>query len=256
MIISKEKVIEGLRQLLQEQQIVRSLVPYNNIEDLDLDLVDSSTYFAWRTKVLTFIRVTKLDIPDIVNRIESLDKESYDNCEEIGKQIKSLIDFLEQDIITISVSENFHWNSELENIFNRFHVISRQLRTRYKQRSTLDIKDEYDVQDLLHALLLLHFNDVRTEEWTPSYAGGCVRVDFLLKDYQTFIEVKKTRQSMTEKELGEQLIIDCEKYKSHPDCKKLYCFVYDPEGFLGNPIGIKNDLEKAHEGFIKVYIKP
>ena len=102
----------------------------------------------------------------------------------------------------------------------------------------------------------LHFDDVRAEEWTPSYAGSSVRVDFLLKDYQTFIEVKKTRPTMTERELGEQLIVDCEKYKSHQDCKTLYCFVYDPEGYLGNPIGIKNDLEKAHEGFIKVFIIP
>lgn len=250
MIISKEKTIEELRQLLQERQEVRGSVHYTG----NLDLVDSSSYFAWRTKLLVFIRATKLDIPDIVTRIESLDKESYDNCEEIGKQIESLIYFLEQNIITISATENANWNSELENIFNKFHVIARQLRTRYNHRNTLEIQDEYDVQDLLHALLLLHFDDVRAEEWTPSNAGGCARVDFLLKDYQTFIEVKKTRQSMTEKELGEQLIVDCEKYRSHPDCKKLYCFVYDPERYLGNPIGIRNDLEKAHKGFIKVFI--
>ena len=188
MIISKEKTIEELRQLLQERQEVRGSVHYTG----NLDLVDSSSYFAWRTKLLVFIRATKLDIPDIVTRIESLDKESYDNCEEIGKQIESLIYFLEQNIITISATENANWNSELENIFNKFHVIARQLRTRYNHRNTLEIQDEYDVQDLLHALLLLHFDDVRAEEWTPSNAGGCARVDFLLKDYQTFIEVKKT----------------------------------------------------------------
>ena len=47
-----------------------------------------------------------------------------------------------------------------------------------------------------------------------------------------------------------------EKYKTHPDCKRLYCFVYDPEGLLGNPAGIKNDLESAHKDFLKVFIKP
>ncbi len=61
---------------------------------------------------------------------------------------------------------------------------------------------------------------------------------------------------MTVKDLGEQLIIDREKYRSHPDCKKLYCFVYDPDGYLGNPVGIKRDLESGNEDFLKVFIEP
>ena len=81
-------------------------------------------------------------------------------------------------------------------------------------------------------------------------------MDFLLKDLQTVIEVKKTHSSMTPKELGEELIIDIEKYKSHPDCKQLYCFVYDPDGFLGNPNAIKNDLETSHKDFVKIFIRP
>ena len=81
-------------------------------------------------------------------------------------------------------------------------------------------------------------------------------MDFLLKDVGIVIEVKKTRMSMTAKTLGEELLIDREKYKVHPDCKKLYCFVYDPEGLLGNPVGIKRDLEKGTEDFIKVFIRP
>lgn len=81
-------------------------------------------------------------------------------------------------------------------------------------------------------------------------------MDFLLKDFGIVIEVKKTRESMTAKDLGEQLIIDREKYKTHPDCRKIYCFVYDPQGYLGNPIGIKRDLEKGNEDYIKVFIRP
>ena len=52
------------------------------------------------------------------------------------------------------------------NIFERFHQVSRQLRSRYDGRETLFINDEYDVQDLLHSLLHLHFDDIRPEEWT------------------------------------------------------------------------------------------
>jgi hypothetical protein len=81
--------------------------------------------------------------------------------------------------------------SIVENICNRFHLVCRRLRTRYSDRPTIEIEDEYDVQDLLHALLHLHFDDIRREEWTPSYAGGSSRVDFLLKSEQIVIEVKK-----------------------------------------------------------------
>ncbi|MCZ8227650.1 MAG: hypothetical protein O9249_00855, partial [Burkholderiaceae bacterium] len=60
---------------------------------------------------------------------------------------------------------------ELDQTILRFHAVAVQLRDRYSGRPTLDVNDEYDVQDLMHALLRLHFDDVRPEEWVPSYAG-------------------------------------------------------------------------------------
>lgn len=36
----------------------------------------------------------------------------------------------------------------VELICSRFHLVARQLNSRYDDRSTLEIKDEYDVQDL------------------------------------------------------------------------------------------------------------
>jgi REase_DpnII-MboI len=56
----------------------------------------------------------------------------------------------------------------------------------------LAITDEYDVQDHLHALLRLHFDDVREEEWTPSYGGARARMDFLLKRERKVVETKMT----------------------------------------------------------------
>ena len=70
------------------------------------------------------------------------------------------------------------------------------------------------------------------------------------------IEVKKTRRGLDDKELGDQLIIDVDRYKVHADCERLVCFVYDPEGRIGNPNGIMAGLNKQHEGFATVYIYP
>src|SRR6266851_4668899 len=68
----------------------------------------------------------------------------------------------------------------LERILGRFHQVAKQLQKRHAGKDTLRIMDEYDVQDLLHALLKIDFNDIRAEEWTPSYAGKSARMDFLL----------------------------------------------------------------------------
>lgn len=141
--------------------------------------------------------------------------------------------------------------SLIEQICLRFHSMARQLRARHKGRPTLEIEDEYDVQDLLHGALKLHFDDIRPEEWTPSYAGGSSRVDFLLKQEQIIIEVKKTRSSLSTADLGAQILVDIARYEHHPDCKLLICFVYDPEGRIGNPVGLERDLE-AHNGKLKV----
>ena len=143
----------------------------------------------------------------------------------------------------------------IEKLISKFHVVTRQLRQRYENRPTLDVGDEYDVQDLFHALLKIYFDDIRPEEWTPSYAGGSSRMDFLLKTEKTVIEIKKTRARLGAKEIGEQLATDILKYRAHPDCKMLICFVYDPEERIVNPFGIEKDLSQQFgEMNVRVYI--
>jgi hypothetical protein len=111
----------------------------------------------------------------------------------------------------------------------------------------VSIPDKYDVQDLLHALLRGLFDDVRSEEHTPSYAGGASRMDFLLKSEQIVIETKFASESLHDKQLGEELIVDIKRYQAHPDCRRLICFIYDPLGNLKNPPGLEADLSRVHE---------
>jgi hypothetical protein len=139
-------------------------------------------------------------------------------------------------------------------ILDRFHVAALRLAKRHADRPTLLIADEYDVQDLLHALLTLAFDDIRPEEWTPSYAGSCARMDFLLKEELTVVEVKKTGSNLSAKAVGEQLLVDIAKYREHPDCKTLVCFVYDPEHRIGNPVGLQRDLELQTSDGLQVVV--
>jgi hypothetical protein len=145
----------------------------------------------------------------------------------------------------------------VERICNRIALVIRQLRIRHDGRPAHDVEDEYDLQDLLHALLHLFFDDVRAEECTPSYAGKAARMDFLLKEASIVIEAKMTRKGLGAKEVGEQLIVDIARYKSHPSCKALYCLVYDPEHRVANPRGLETDLSKKSDGLdVKVFIVP
>lgn len=145
----------------------------------------------------------------------------------------------------------------VERICSRIPLIIRQLRDRYDGRPTLKVDDEYDLQDLLHGLLHLFFDDVRPEEHTPSYAGKATRMDFLLKNESIVIESKMTRPGLGAKEVGEQLIIDIAHYKSHPDCKTLFCLVYDPDHRVDNPRGLENDLSKKTDGMaVRVFVVP
>src|ERR1700691_447351 len=133
----------------------------------------------------------------------------------------------------------------LERVLRRFHRTARQLKHRHDNRPPFSILDEYDVQDLLNAILRGLFDDVRSEEYTPSYAGGASRMDFLLKSERIAIETNFASEALKDKLLGEQLIVDIRRYQSHPDCLKLVCFVYDPQGNVKNPAGLEADLSRV-----------
>lgn len=145
----------------------------------------------------------------------------------------------------------------IEQLCTRFHLVARQLTERHAKRDTLAIADEYDVQDLFHALLHIDFDDIRPEEYTPSYAGKATRMDFLLPEEKLVVEVKKTRGGLGAGEVGTQLIEDIARYKTHPDCSTLICFVYDPDGHIKNPRGFERDLNSADDGLVvRVLVTP
>ena len=117
---------------------------------------------------------------------------------------------------------------------------------RRKGAQKLQFSNEYDVQDLLHALLRPWVADIRPEEYTPSYAGSSTRMDFLLPGYGIVIEMKFVRDRSHGKEIGEELQIDIGHYRKHPGCRELWCVIYDPESLLTNSQGLVSDLKGEH----------
>lgn len=133
----------------------------------------------------------------------------------------------------------------IKEIARKFLDVSRQLGRRHGNRPAMQFVDEYDDQDLLHALLKMFFDDIRREEHTPSYAGSSSRIDFVLPEIGIAIELKHIRNGLKEGELGKQLIEDKARYSKHPDVLHLLCIVFDHEGQLPNPHGIERDLTVA-----------
>lgn len=136
----------------------------------------------------------------------------------------------------------------LRKICSAFHRVTRQLRQRRDERPTLDVEDERDVIDLLHTLLCIEYTNIEAEEWTPTYANGATRTDLWLKEDGVVIIAKKTRQGVGVKALTHQVSVDFEQYGTHPECKLMFCFIYDPEGRIGHPKGLEADLTLNYNG--------
>ena len=224
--MNKEKALQGIEALIQDGNNV--LKTMRNSE-LGGTYVDSAIYNSWLAKAIGFLKLFLEDDNEFVKGLQKSHRNYYYEASTCVKIIENVKEYINKDFITFEQKNKVDIGDALNVIFSHFYKVARQLRCRYENRETLKIEDEYDVQDLLHALLLLYFDDVRAEEWTPSYAGKSSRMDFLLKNERVVIEVKKTRQGLADKELGDQLIIDVDRYKVHPDCKRLICFVIADE---------------------------
>ena len=229
-----------------------------NRTKLEIDQTSLSAVTRWRTQALTALRSAFGPKHTYAVEFDQATTRPYlVECVLRGQGIlEGAASDLEAGYIDASPSSQDPVTT-IQRLCDRFRSVSGQLLQRREKRDTLKITDEYDVQDLLHALLRLFFDDVRPEEWTPSYAGKCSRVDFLLKPEKIILEVKKTRQGLADREVGDQLAIDIERYKTHPDCGMLICFVYDPDGIIANPAGLENDLSRDSDPFpVRVFVRP
>lgn len=210
-------------------QAIRNIV--HNIED---NYWDISVPTGYASPLLLLSALTGLrDLADrqlteterINNELKMPWYDVISYAHKINLEVREAIDHglsLSQDAVAVRSPPL----ERLKRLATRLPLVAGQLLHRRNEagapRPTLTINDEYDVQDLFHSILKLEFEDIRPEEWCPSYAGSSKRLDLLIKDASIVIEVKKTRASLKQKNIGEQLIIDIANYRSHQDCKHLF----------------------------------
>ncbi|WP_204373655.1 hypothetical protein [Stenotrophomonas maltophilia] len=197
------------------------------------------------------------EVDRIINELEVPWYDEISYAHKINLEVREAIDHglsLSRDAVAVCSQPL----ERLKRLATRLPMVAAQLLHRRNQdgmpRPTLAISDEYDVQDLFHSILKLEFDDIRAEEWCPSYAGSSKRLDLLIKEASIVVEVKKTRAGLGQKQVGEQLIIDIANYRNHRDCKHLFCLVWDSSKMISNPIGLQSDLESSNPGFVTVSI--
>lgn len=216
--------------------------------------VKSEAYIPWQAKAVMLLHEV---LPEHQQKKVRLLEEKTTNhtsiAEEWQAQLQGTLDAIERGIIVLDSTERAS-DVAIERILESFPDVVDSINRRHDGRKGFPINDEYDVQDLLRSLCLALCNDVRDEEAVPSFAGKNSRVDLFLKEESRFIEVKMARDSSHAKKLGEELSIDIPQYKKHPGCNHLFCFIYDPNRFVRNPIGLKSDLEQVDPGFVTVII--
>lgn len=138
----------------------------------------------------------------------------------------------------------------VERICRGFSEFLYPLAHRQRDRPPIVPEDEYDVQDLLHGLLRVFFDDVRPEDFASERAGARSRIDFVLKLERVVVEAKMTRARLGAAQIGEELIVDIERYRSHPDCDAIVALVYDPEKRIPNRRSLETDLSGERDGLI------
>lgn len=236
-----------------EELLLTRTNKYDSVMGVNKVYVDSAMYTVWVERARELIKDSYGYDSAFYSSFIKSEKGIFSSNHTVLIGLKPVFDAARRDLKYIGLDglksdvDEGHTLEFIIKTLERFPSFCRQLGQRHNERSTVDVNDEYDVQDLVHSILVMHFDDVRQEEGSPSHAGSSSRLDFLLKKEKIVIEVKKSRASLKAARLGEELIVDMERYSKHPDCDTLVCFVYDPDYFISNPKGVISDLERSSD---------
>lgn len=203
---------------------------------------------------------------------EYFNKLNASGLSEIAKEIRSLSGFNENKLSKVSTLENmkqsqvrvlnyienqiFFGSQVTENIgtlivkkiMNNFHLYCKSLYmdpihgncsdSIKNNLPKVEIKNEYDVQQLMYPLIRSVFPDARLEENEDS-GHHTIRKDIVIDSQDIVIELKCSRKSMNERSLSEEVASDIVHYSN----KYVFFYIYDKEKVIKNPISFKKTYE-------------
>jgi hypothetical protein len=136
--------------------------------------------------------------------------------------------------------------AQLEALLRRVPVVVRHLRSRHGDRPPFTVRDDFDLEDLLRALLAVPFDSFSLESRTPRYAIG-TRTDFRIERGRIALTTKRAPSGLNERQFAVQLAEDVAYYQARRDCRTLVAFLHDPEMLLREPSRLEAAWSKLHD---------
>lgn len=218
----EDKLIERFRRGdIKEQFFLSKIEPSLKnllIENLNIDLTNPFSVLV--NKLFGSNDISEKNINNALTSIinSDLDIHALLLLEDIENQL------LEVMFISKSSEE------VLRDIFYNFpNAVQKIIKDRRKGHPEFEIKDEYDVQDILYVIVKSFFPNMRDEDPIPKVGGKSTKIDLILREEKILIEVKMIKEKdSNETHFIEQLKVDFESYHKCIWLEKLFCFVYDP----------------------------
>lgn len=111
----------------------------------------------------------------------------------------------------------------------RLNHSAKVLNRRRKDKLPFEISDEYDVQDLLKAVLRAYFKYSVTEDPIGKLAGSSSRADFAIRELGVIIEAKYVHSPTEQDRITKQFAADVQSYSQWPYLEHFIYLVYGAE---------------------------
>ncbi|MDP3764026.1 MAG: hypothetical protein Q8Q95_00175 [bacterium] len=129
------------------------------------------------------------------------------------------------------------------NILNRLSDVISRLKHRRKGKNSLEVRDEYDIQDILYVMLKGPFPTLQYEDPNKKVGTASSTIDFTIEELGLFIETKYISDKGKEKEIQKQCKEDIISYGNQSSCYRIIFVIFDPSHAIDNEYAFKSGIE-------------
>ena len=247
-----------IKDIIQEGRAIRNLSVKADIQ---------SAYHAWCRNVRSFLKENSINEQlqnEAAVKMHYTDNEysESDTLHSLKRALTDTLDFLEENVGYLDSVRNNSTELELiTKILNNFYLyyqtmykspVHKKCSWTQEKLDSIQIGNEYDLQRMLYAIIRPLFPSIRQEVNSDNGYGG-MRADLYLDSCNLIIETKCTRDSMSERQLTEELGADSFHYPADNIC----FFIWDRSKIIKNPEAFKKAFEEnpsEKSKTIKVFI--
>ncbi|MCC0669205.1 hypothetical protein KGF36_11830 [Clostridioides sp. ZZV14-6009] len=208
-------------------------IPFSQTEKSDIDRLlmyqeNDFSNMATRKSILSAKSRLTTYLRSLLNKIEN--KTNLSNMGVFTEDVAKMI--------IRNVLSNFYmhiYEMYEANTHGKAHITKDKL-------NDIKIGNEYDVQRILYSIIKPIFPDSRVEV-SDDTGNASIRYDIFIEQYDLVIEVKCSRESMTEKKLTEEIGSD----GFHYNYKNIFFFIYDKNRVIKNKVAFVNTYTRCSE---------